>query len=56
MKPPKDIIRQAWDEFQEAEPDISTERLFAMTQEATWATADEVAEALSEEEHENGHD
>lgn len=39
-------IIDAWNMFEEQDPDISTERLFAMVEDFTGADAGDIAEAL----------
>ena len=39
-------ILEAWDSIEAADPDISTEQLFARVEDATGANAGDIAEAL----------
>lgn len=43
-------IVEAWDMFEEMEPDISTERLLAMVEDETGADAGEIVDAISARE------
>ena len=47
MKRKHEEILEAWDRIEENEPDISTERLWAMVMDETGCEYDDVTEALA---------